>query len=988
MVRDRQNIVSRGGPILTADTPGDGAAPVDAPDVFISYAREDQAFVRRLHDSLEGKGHGSWVDWEGIPPSAEWLEEIYTAIDRSDTFIFVLSPDSLASKICRREVEHAVESNKRLVPVLCREIDAEAVPRSLARLNWIVFEPPAEFDASLAKLVEALETDLEWVHAHTRLLVKAREWERRGRDKSLALRGRDLAEAEEWLAQGATKDPRPSALQTQLVTSSRRVATRRQRVILAAVAVALAVSTGLGLLAESLRRIAETRRRVAVSQLLSAQSRGHLDGQLDLSLLLALEAHRVHDSFESRSAVLSALQHNPHLTRFLRGHDAGVSSLAFGPDGTTLVSAGWDERIVVWDLTAQRPRARLLGRHTDDVKSIAIGAGGRTLVSGGCGQHGRLCEQGEIRFWDLESFEALGPPVGGHGSWVNSVALTPDGLTLATASSDDTIRLWDLASGETTPPTASRELTGHESWVVRVAFSPDGRRLASASWDDTVRLWDTSTGRQIGAPLEGHTSSVHALAFDPGGRLLASGGSDGVRLWDAVTGELVAEPLVLDHGSVNSLALGPAGGRLAAATKSGVVLLWDLAEPGRRPAVFAGHPNEVFDVAFSPDGSTLASGDRDGLVLLWNLADPQPLAETLESGVEPISGVVFRHEGRAVAYLRGVSGDGFAERVAVFDLDERRSLAAGLEADFLASEFSPDGATLAVSSRSTNAGGETEIDLIDVASGESKGPPLVSRGGFVRHLAFSPDGLGLASAGEGGAMLWDLAGGEPRRFGEHGGALAFAPDGKILAVAGKKGSVVLWDAIAARPLGALEVGSSPIHRNAFAPDGLQVVTSSWGKTSEENAIQFWDVSTRQPLGAPIPDRWRARRMAFGPRGRLLALVSGDGAVVLIDVASRRQLGPSLYGHPGGANALAFDSTGLRMASGGGNLDSGILFGPSGERIRRSDGTLLLWDLDFDSWRRRACRIANRDLTREEWERYLVDEPRRETCSVAPTGGPD
>ncbi len=144
-------------------------------DVFISYAREDAEFVRRLHESLANQGRDIWVDWEGIPPRAEWLAEIRAAIDSAESFVFIISPDSVVSRICTEELQHAVERNKRIVPIVLREVETESVEDELAKLNWIFFRDSDHFDTSLKQLLTALDTDLELVRAHTRLLVRAVE---------------------------------------------------------------------------------------------------------------------------------------------------------------------------------------------------------------------------------------------------------------------------------------------------------------------------------------------------------------------------------------------------------------------------------------------------------------------------------------------------------------------------------------------------------------------------------------------------------------------------------------------------------------------------------------------------------------------------------------------------------------------------------------------------------------------------------------------
>src|SRR5690349_15796749 len=111
------------------------------PDVFISYSRKDSEFVRALHSSLADAGRDAWVDWQDIAPSADWMAEIRGAIEQTDAFIFVLSPDSVASSVCGDELDYAVQQQKRLIPVVRRDVDASAVPEALRQLNWIFFRP-------------------------------------------------------------------------------------------------------------------------------------------------------------------------------------------------------------------------------------------------------------------------------------------------------------------------------------------------------------------------------------------------------------------------------------------------------------------------------------------------------------------------------------------------------------------------------------------------------------------------------------------------------------------------------------------------------------------------------------------------------------------------------------------------------------------------------------------------------------------------------
>ena len=146
-------------------------------NVFISYAREETPFVRALHAALAAQQRDAWVDWEDIPLTAEWLNEIYAGIEAADTFVFVLSPASVQSPSCALEIARAQQLNKRIAPIVRCDVDASAVPQAVARLNWIFCRDSDDFDAAVRSLIQALDTDLEWVRVHTRLLVRAAEWD-------------------------------------------------------------------------------------------------------------------------------------------------------------------------------------------------------------------------------------------------------------------------------------------------------------------------------------------------------------------------------------------------------------------------------------------------------------------------------------------------------------------------------------------------------------------------------------------------------------------------------------------------------------------------------------------------------------------------------------------------------------------------------------------------------------------------------------------
>src|SRR5690242_8239750 len=163
------------------------------PNMFISYSRKDKEFAEKLVNALEAEGRDIWIDYEDIPFASEWWDEICGGIESSEAAVFIISPDSLESKVCGLEVNYAIKNNKRLIPILYREAkDRSNVPTEISHLNWIYFNTPDVFDQSYRKLVETVDTDLEILRQHTRLLIRAKEWEKKGHSISLLLRGDEL----------------------------------------------------------------------------------------------------------------------------------------------------------------------------------------------------------------------------------------------------------------------------------------------------------------------------------------------------------------------------------------------------------------------------------------------------------------------------------------------------------------------------------------------------------------------------------------------------------------------------------------------------------------------------------------------------------------------------------------------------------------------------------------------------------------------------
>ncbi len=325
----------------------------------------------------------------------------------------------------------------------------------------------------------------------------------------------------------------------------------------------------------------------------------------------------------------------------------GIAAQAIRPTSQTRAS-------LVTTLTTTH-YAGTLTDHTGAVSSVAFSPDGRTLAT--------ASDDKAVILWNITDPTRPtrgGSPLIGHTRSVLSVAFSSDGHTLATASRDNTAILWDLTD-PTRPTRRGSPLISHTDVVNSVAFSPDGHTLATASDDTTVTLWDLTDPTRparLGPALTDHAGAVRSVAFSPDGHTLATGSTDDTaRLWD------VSDPrqphqlgtLTGHHNNVNLVAFSPDGRTLATASDDTTVILWNLSDPTRpirRSSPLPGHINDVWSVAFSPDGHTLATASDDATVILWDLTDltqPARLVPSLTGHTDSVRSVAFSPDGHSLA---------------------------------------------------------------------------------------------------------------------------------------------------------------------------------------------------------------------------------------------------------------------------------------------------------------------------------------------------
>ena len=553
---------------------------------------------------------------------------------------------------------------------------------------------------------------------------------------------------------------------------------------------------------------------------------------------------------------------------------------------------------------------------------------------------------------------------------VSELALSSDGSTLASSSNNDTIRLWDVASGQ-----LKATLKGHTAKISSVAFSPDGATLASGSYDYTVRLWDVASGK-IKATLEGHTHWIGSVSFSPDGAALASGSWDAtVRLWDVASGKTKA---ILGHNrAVFSVSFSPDGTTLASGSYDGTILLWDVAS-GKIKAALKGHTAWIGSVSFSPDGATLASGSWDATVRLWDVASGQ--MQDILNLSKYTNSLLYTPDGDLV-YIAGYGAtasyapDGASlVVVASYGAIWLWDMASGQMQDILPGHtrrgasvaFSPDGTTL--------ASGHGYGAVWHASSGQLKA--LEGHVGRVYSVAFSPDGATIASGSwDAIVRLWDVASGQMQDIlPEHtirSESVAFSPDGATWASGHRDGAVRLWDPASGQAETILLQGDpGAVHSVAFSPDGATLASGH-----RDGTVRLWDPASGQ-LKKILEGQ--VSSVTFSPDGTTLAGGSWDDTILLWDVASG-QLKKTLKGHADDRDdrddwitSVAYSSDGTTLAGGTGggwgattillwDMASGqlkktlkghtdwvnsVAFSPDGAILASGsyDGTILLWDV--------------------------------------------
>lgn len=854
-------------------------------DVFISYSRKDTDFVRELFNALKSHNREAWVDWQGIDYSTKWWEEICAGIEAADNFVLIISPDALNSVYCHREIERARKHHKRIIPFVYRPIDEAALIggwythpemrayETLGRENWetiktiqlIDLAKLVEFDTALNALLHAVDTDPEHVKLHTRLILRIRDWEGRGRSPSTLLRGDDLTNAESWLAEwdaeAKKKAPEPTDAQREYVVASRHAEdeerrkteaqirlTRRLR--LAAIMAGLIGILALGSAGIAIWQGGEARNQAVTA--VAAQEQAEIrestadagadaaNIQVTLARNQAATANVAQEQAEIRESTADAgadaanvqvtLAHNQAATANAAQEAAEIreSTADAGADiANTQVAVAVATLIPIPPTLTQAANGLLAANTAVGSAQTAVHDAHATLTQIPPTLTS-VAEEVELQRANANALQII-PYADRIYEEDNilglSLAVAANQLSLSPPGDVQTI-LMNLANR----PGPRLRFEGHADAAttteIDAAISPDGRYIVSGSLNEFL-IWDANSGERIHSLNE---VLIFSLAYSPDSRYIAAGSFGYVALWDATSGQRLrilrtsTDPDSLDQ--VTSLAFSPDAKQLLSGTYGGKLLLWDY-EIGEIIREFRGDSEVINAVAFSPDGRHIvSSADTD--ILLWDVESGAMLRRyTGHSGF--VNAVAFSPDGQQMA---SGSGD---HTVILWDIESGALIRrfAGHSGNVNSVGFVGNGRQL-VTGSSDNTIALWDLETATVVR------RFLGHSAAVKRVSISADGQNILSASEDSTLiLWELNGSEIiRHFQGHEDwvwGVAYSPDGQQI-ISNSSGEILLWDQGSGEIIRRFEGYTGNVHSIRFSPDGQYILS-----ISKDYTIVLWDV---------------------------------------------------------------------------------------------------------------------------------------------------
>ncbi|WP_020532904.1 TIR domain-containing protein [Flexithrix dorotheae] len=587
-------------------------------EVFVSYSRTDGDFARKVNEQLQLNGKTTWFDQESIAEGSDFQQEIYKGIESADNFLFIISPDAVQSEFCADEVAYASQLNKRFITLRYRETDPKIMPPALAAVQWIDFEKE-DFITAFSQLVRTLDTDREHLQAHTKWQRRAMEWNDKGKDKSLLLRGSEFTIADVWFRESVenNKKPEPTSLQEEFIEESQKAinasllkerrTTKRLRILLWASIVALVFALG-GLYyafqkemeAIENEKIAEEKAEEALAAKANA-----VKAQEDTEKAL----QKVREEQDKVSKALEALKDKQDEL------EKEKKSALQARDYARVKQIEAEEA----KLKAEKSEmATLLAKSEVELQGLTIGDATKALqiakndptlalrVAHRAYQKNPIEGIEQIIYDIYNENEFYSHSLEDHQDNIYTVSFSPDNQTFISGGRDSKARLW-TKNGD-----LKFIFEQHTNTVLSSAFNSDGSLIITGSFDKTALLWNEKG--EIKAEFIGHTLPVWGVDISPDDKYVVTSAKDStIKLWD-INGTLIRE-FRHDKG-VGTVKFSPDGQYILSGSEDNTAKLWNL--QGEELLKFQ-HQDDVESVAFSPDGTKILTGSWDRTTKLWDI---------------------------------------------------------------------------------------------------------------------------------------------------------------------------------------------------------------------------------------------------------------------------------------------------------------------------------------------------------------------------------
>ncbi len=564
------------------------------------------------------------------------------------------------------------------------------------------------------------------------------------------------------------------------------------------------------------------------------------------------------------------------------------------------------------------PLLRMFTGHTASVNGVAVTPDGTRIVS--------ASEDQRLKVWELASGREL-LTLGGHSSDVYAVAITPDGRYVVSASEDKSLRVWDLASGREV-----LTLRGHTSSITGVAITPDGRLAVSACWDQTLKVWDLQAGREIHS-LKGHSRFISAVAVTPDGRFAVSASHDKtLKVWDLVTG-LELRTLNGHSEWVSAVAITPDGTCVVSASGDQTLKVWKL-ENGQEIQTLVGHTKAVSAVAITPDGRCAVSGSYDQSLKVWDLVEGYELG-TLGSHSHWVNAVAITPDGK-----RTVSGS-VDMTLKVWEF----AAGPGLRTQNGHSGGVGSVAVTTGGKRAVSASADMTLKVWHIGNGRVK-HTLTGHGGRVNSVALVPDSnIALSASDDTTVKVWDISSGHlvQTLIGHTNTvrAVAVEPSGRFAVSGSRDQTVRVWDLVKGREIHKLTGHTGGVYTIALTPDGKWALSGSSDRT-----LKVWDLAGGRELFTLNGHTGRVTAVTVTPDGRRALSASRDRTVKLWDLASGRELDTLISASGFITQVAIIPGSELGTVISAPELITQVAISPDGELAVSgySDKTLRVWKL--------------------------------------------